>query len=92
MNKSNLILLGAFAQKKFGMLDNFKVVEIPSDSPPRYRAIIKQPKMNNHHSPYAEPLETEIIELEKLGYTETKEFIWCGYSQRANVLVIQESN
>ncbi len=92
MNKINLVLLGAFAQKKFNMLDGFEVVEIPSDSPHRYRVAIKQPVIESRPHSYAGPLETEIVELEMVGDMETKEFIWCGYSQRANTLIIQEKD
>lgn len=87
MNKHNLIKLGALAQKKFGMKDDFKIIEVPSDSPNTYRVAIPHPVEWNTPSV---PLDIDSVTLEKFASTDNFESISCGYSARANVLIVKE--
>lgn len=88
MNKHNLIQLGALAQKVFGMRDGFRITEIPSDAPSRYLVAIPCPaEWNISHA----LMDYDEVILTKFGSRDNFERIWCGYSARANVLVIRES-
>ena len=95
MNKHNLIKLGALAQKTFKMKDDFKIMELPSDSPPRVRIAIPSAvdvvPFFDLVEVVAMPL-TDEIDLQKFGSKDNYEYILCGCSARANVLVIREPN
>ena len=89
MNKINLINLGAIAQKQFNMKDNFQIIEVASDHFGKVRVAIPS-SISNISSPFATPTEFDEIELTKFGTSYNYEFSLCGYSARANVLVIKE--
>ena len=93
MNSSNLIKLGALAQKKFDMLDNFSIMAIPSDTPHCYRIAIRNDIDYGYGcvdtATFA--VDYEDVLLEKCGSIDNLEFIRCGYSKRANILLIAES-
>lgn len=90
MNKHNLIKLGALAQKQFSMKDNFEIMEVPSGSQKRFRIAIPFPASYDPRPSI--PAEFDEIELIKFGSQDNFEFIWCGYSARANKLVIQDAS
>lgn len=84
MNKNNLIKLGAFAQRKFKMEKDFKIVEVEDET---NRVIL----------PFCERKSFEfqrgydMVELQKVRIVdgETEEYAWIGYSRKANTLVIK---
>ncbi len=80
MNKHNLIKLGALAQQKFGMRDNFRIVEVASNSSNFYKVHLSQSDHENF----------DLVELLKFGSQDNYEFIRCGYSEKENVLIIKE--
>ncbi len=94
MNKYNLIRLGAFCQKKMDLMDNFKIMELPSDFKGwNFRMAIPAPA----NSPIAfEDIglvnlpEIDDIELQEFRSRDNFETIKIGYSIRANTLVIKE--
>jgi hypothetical protein len=89
MNKKNLITLGAIAQAKFNMKDNFQLMEVASDHFGKVRVAIPS-SISNISNPFATPTEFDDVELIQFGTPNNYEFVWCGYSARANVLVIKE--
>lgn len=90
MNKTNLIHLGAIAQKQFNMKGDFQIMEVASDHFGRVRVAIPSPA-RDISGPYATPTEFDEVELILFGTSYNKEFVWCGYSARANTLVIKDS-
>lgn len=89
MRKVNLIYFGALAQKRFNMKEGFEIIEFPSDSPPTVRVAIPMSLGTVAYGP-AVPFEYDDIQLEKVGNPTQGEFMWVGYSARANVLAIRE--
>ena len=89
MNKKNLISLGAIAQKQFDMKDNFQIMEVASDHFGKVRVAIPS-SISNISSPFAVPTAFDEVELAYFGTSNNSEFVWCGYSSKANTLVIRE--
>ena len=88
MNTRNLIKLGALAQKKFEMKDNFRIMEVPSDSSNIIQVAVPYDRTSQ---PREEALEfIDRVVLEKFASDDNFEFIRAGYSVKANVLVIKE--
>ncbi len=90
MNKINLINLGAIAQKQFNMKDNFQLMEVASDHFGKVRVAVPPSISNILNHSISVPLEFDDVELTQFGTSNNYEFVWCGYSARANVLVIKE--
>ncbi len=91
MNKNNLIHLGAIAQKQFGMKDNFQIMEVASDHFGKVRVSIPC-SISNISSPFATPADFDEVELTHFGTPNNFEFVWCGYSARANTLIVMEKS
>jgi hypothetical protein len=79
MNKQNLIRLGALAQQEFHMSVDFRIMEVASDFYSPVRVIV-------NGSDY------DVVELKKVGMIDNYEYAWCGYSRRANTLIIKEAD
>jgi len=90
MRKVNLIYVGVLAQKRFNMKEGFEIIELPSDAPPTVRVAVTMSLGTVAYGP-AVPFEYDDIQLEKVGNPAQGEFMWMGYSARANVLAIRES-
>jgi hypothetical protein len=90
MRKVNLIRLGALAQQKFNMKDGFEIIEFPADAGLYVRVAVPMSLGTVAYGPAA-PFEYDDIQLEKVGIPVQGEFMWIGYSARANVLAIRES-
>ena len=90
MNKNNLITLGAIAQKQFKMKDDFKIMEVASDDYGKVKILIPHHPAFSDMSPYALPPEFDVVTLIQFATQNNREFIWCGYSEKANTLVIKE--
>ena len=89
MNSDNLIKLGAMAQKKFNMKDNFKIMEVPSDTQRSYRvAIMNEFDGYSYGVQDRYNIDYDNVLLEKFGSSDNFEFIRVGYSPRANILLI----
>ena len=89
MNSDNLIKLGAMAQKKFNMKDNFKIMAVPSDTHRSYRiAVMNDFDGYNCGVPDRYNIDYDDVLLEKFGSSDNFEFIRVGYSPRANILLI----
>ncbi|MBT7192143.1 MAG: hypothetical protein HN916_18370 [Anaerolineae bacterium] len=84
MNKYNLIQFGSLAQKEFGMADDFTIMEVSSDNPNVVRIAVPDDFLRHDVAQYDE------VHLKKYGTKDNFEHIYCGYSKRANVLVIRE--
>jgi len=89
MNKHNLIRLGVLAQKHFSMKDNFDIMEVPSSHQKHFRVAI--PDNADYGYRPSVPIDFDDVELIKFGSQDNFEFVWCGYSFRANKLLIQEN-
>ena len=91
MNKNNLIKLGALAQERFLMKENFSIMEVASDAPRSVRVAIPDSLPFNSDGPYGMALHFDTVELVKIASRDNSEFAWCGYSDAANVLVFREA-
>jgi hypothetical protein len=80
MNKNNLIKLGAFCQRELSMEPDFTIIEVASDFAGVFRVAVE-------HSRYG----YDKVALSKIGMSDNFEYIWCGYSRIANVLIIREA-
>lgn len=90
MNKINLIRVGAYAQAKYKMRENFEIVEFPSDASPSVMVAI-QSSLSTAPVPYVPFFsEYEEIEFEKLCTSSKAEQIWVGYGRKSNTLAIKE--
>ncbi len=91
MNKINLIKLGAFAQRKYNLPDDFRIMEVPSDSYNSIHLAIPQNlSVSVDDIPEYMPIDEEVVTLEKIGVRDNFEYIWMGYARRAHVLVIKD--
>ena len=90
MRKINLIYLGALAQRQFNMEDGFEIVEYPPDAGETVRVAIPGSIGTVSRGP-AVPWEFDTITFEKIGNPYQGEYMWAGYSARANVLAIKEA-
>ena len=89
MRKINLIHLGALAQKEFNIKNDFTIVEYPSDVGPKIRVAIAESLSTQANLP-ATPADFDEIEFKMFGNWNSGEFMWAGYSARANILAIKE--
>jgi hypothetical protein len=85
MNANNLIRLGTILQKKWNMLDDFKIYEVQPDNPTSAHVTIP---LDRWGYPTMSFDEVELVQL-SLPFQNKYESIWAGYSRQANVLVIQ---
>ena len=86
MNSSNLIMLGAAAQKRYNMKDNFSIMSVPSDVKSYRIAIAPE---YTFEGDYSTPIDYDDILLEKFVFANL-EYGRCGYSSKANILLISE--